>query len=57
MKDELSVKETYPQELDKIREDAGLDEAKSITPIYKNDIDEVFSRALMRRLGVAHCDD
>jgi len=57
MKDELSVKETYPQALDKLREDAGLDEAKSITPIYKNDIDEVFSRALMRRLGVTHCDD
>ncbi|MDD1630332.1 MAG: hypothetical protein LUQ48_07985 [Methylococcaceae bacterium] len=57
MKDELSVKETYPQALDKIREDAGLDEAKSITPIYKNDIDEVFSRALMRRLGVPHFDD
>ena len=57
MKDELSVKETYPRALDKLREDAGLDEAKSITPIYKNDIDEVFSRALMRRLGVTHCDD
>jgi len=57
MKDELSVNETYQQALDKLREDAGPDEAKSITPIYKNDIDEVFSRALMRRLGVAHCDD
>ena len=57
MKDELSVKETYPQGLDKLREDAGPDEAKSITPIYKNDIDEVFSRALMRRLGVTHFDD
>jgi hypothetical protein len=57
MKDELSVKETYPQALDKLREDAGPDEAKSITAIYKNDIDEVFSRALMRRLGVTHCDD
>ena len=57
MKDELSVKEIYPQALDKFREDAGLDEARSIMPIYKNDIDEAFSRALMRRLGVTHCDD
>ena len=57
MKGELSVRETYPQALDKLREDAGPDEAKSITAIYKNDIDEVFSRALMRRLGVTHCDD
>jgi len=57
MKDELSVRETYPQAVDKLREDAGLDEVKSITPIYKNDIDEVFSRALMRRLGETQCDD
>jgi len=57
LKDELSARETYRQAVAKLREDAGLGEAKSITPIYKNDIDEVFSRALMRRLGETHCDD
>ena len=57
LKDELSAREANRQAVAKLREDAGLGEAKSITPIYKNDIDEVFSRALMRRLGVAHCDD
>ncbi len=56
MKDELSVREPYRQTVDKLREDVGLGEAKSLMPIYKNDIDAVFSQALMRRLGVTPCD-
>ena len=50
-KDELSARET--QAVDKLREDAGLGQAKSLMPTYKNDIDAVFSQALMRRLGAA----
>lgn len=57
MKDELSVRKTYPQAMDKLREDAGLGEAKSLRPMYKNDIDAVFSQALMRRLGENPCGD
>jgi len=57
LKDELSASETYRQAVDKLREDAGLGEAKSLMPIYKNDIDAVFSRALMRRLGEDPCGD
>ena len=57
MKNELSVRESYPQAVDKLRENAGLGEVKSITAFYKNDIDEVFSRALMRRLGETPYDD
>jgi hypothetical protein len=57
LKDELSARETYRQTADKLREDAGLAEVKSLTLIYKNDIDAVFSRALMRRLGETPCDD
>ena len=56
LKDELSASETYRQAVDKLREDAGLGEAKSLMPIYKNDIDAVFSYALMRRLGEDPCD-
>jgi hypothetical protein len=56
MKDELSVRETYRQAVDKLCEDAGLGEAKSLMPIYKIDMDAVFSQALMRRLGVTPCD-
>jgi hypothetical protein len=51
LKDELSTTETYRQALDKHREDAGLGEARSLMPSYKNDIDAVFSRALISRLG------
>ena len=51
LKDELSARETYRQAVATLREDAGLGEAKSLMPIYKNDIDAVFSQALMRRLG------
>ncbi len=57
LKDDLSAKETYQQTADKLREDAGLGEARSLMPIYKNDIDAVFSQALMRRLGETPCDD
>jgi|GEM_PF-3073279 len=56
LKDKLSEKETYRQAADKLCEDAGLDEEKSLMPIYKNDIDAVFSYALMRRLGEDPCD-
>ena len=56
-KDELSARETYRQAVDKLREDAGLGEAKSLMPIYKNDIDAVFSQALISRLGETPCDD
>jgi hypothetical protein len=57
LKDELSARETCRQAVDKLREDAGRGEAKSLNPIYKNDIDAVFSRALMRRLGETPGDD
>lgn len=57
MKDELSVRKTYPKAMDKLREDAGLGEAKSLRPMYKNDIDAVFSQALMKRLGETPCGD
>jgi hypothetical protein len=57
LKDELSARETYRQAVAKLREDAGLGEAKSLMPIYKNDIDAVFSQALMRRLGENPCGD
>jgi hypothetical protein len=57
LKDELSARETYRQAVDKLREDAGLGEAKSLMPIYKNDIDAVFSQALISRLGETPCDD
>jgi len=57
LKDELSARETCRQAVDKLREDAGLAEAKSLIPIYKNDIDAVFSQALMRRLGETPCND
>jgi len=43
--------------VDKLHEDAELAEVKSLIPIYKNDIDAVFSRALMRRLEETPCDD
>jgi len=57
MKDELSVREKNRQPVDKLLEDTGLGEAMSLMPIYKNDIDAVFSRALMRRLGETPYDD
>ena len=57
LKDELSASETYRQAVAKRRENTGLGEAKSLMPIYKNDIDAVFSQALMRRLGETPCGD
>jgi hypothetical protein len=57
MKDELSERETNRQTVDNLREDTGLGEAMPLMPIYKNDIDAVFSRALMRRLGEIPYDD
>lgn len=57
LKDDLSARETYQQTADKLREDAVLREARSLMPIYKNDIDAVFSQALMRRLRETPCDD
>ena len=57
MKDELSVREKNRQPVDKLLEDTGLGEAMSLMQIYKNDIDAVFSRALMRRLGETPYDD
>jgi hypothetical protein len=56
LEDELSAREAYRQAADKLREDAGRSEVKSLIPIYKNDIDAVFSQALMRRLGETPCD-
>ena len=52
LKDELSARETYRETVNKLPEDAGLGEVKSLMPIDKNDIDAIFSQALMRRLGV-----
>jgi len=57
LNDELPAREICRQAVDKLREDAELGEVKSLIPIYKNDIDAVFSRALMRRLGETPCDD
>lgn len=57
LKDELSAREANRQAVAKLREDAGLGEAKSLMPINKNDIDAVFSQALMRRLGENPCGD
>jgi hypothetical protein len=51
-----STSKTYQQVMDKVHEDARLGESKSLMPIYKNDIDAVFSQALIRRLGVTPGD-
>ena len=57
LEDELPARETYRQAVDKLHDDTRLGEVKSLMPIYKNDIDAIFSRALMRRLGETPCDD
>lgn len=57
LKDELSARETDRQAEDKLLEDAKLGDARTLMPNYKNDIDAVFSRALMRRLGETPCDE
>ena len=57
LKDELSARETDRQAEDNLLEDAKLGDASTLMPNYKNDIDAVFSRALMRRLGETPCDD
>lgn len=57
LKDDLSARETYQQTVNKLREDAGLGEARSLIPINKIDIDTVFTQALMKRLGETPCDD
>jgi hypothetical protein len=55
LKHELPSGETYRQPGDKLHEDAGVDEAKPLLPSHKDDIEAIFSQALMRRLGIASC--
>jgi hypothetical protein len=50
-KAESSTSKTFQQAVDNFREDTKQGETKSGMPIHKNDIDEVFSRALIKRLG------
>ena len=46
-----STSKTFQLMTEKVHEDAKRGETKSVLPIYKNDIDAVFSQALIRRLG------
>ena len=50
-KAESSPSKTFQQAVDNFSEDTRLGETKPGIPIYKIDIDEVFSRALIRLLG------
>jgi hypothetical protein len=46
-----SPSKTFQQAVDNFSEDTRLGEIKPEMPIYKIDMDEVFSRALIRLLG------